>query len=220
MNQPWLFWVGLAGLLLVLVALGPRLLTALVQRLSEAESRRLSHDLRQRLGALNVQRRERGLGPFPSLAQFERLALRYARELTPPGAGGRRTEPYYDGTLDITFEGVVVLGDVQPDPELPGVVHLGEFVQRVDPAAPFLGTVGSGYAWQVHCGIIIYYGSFMQRFAAAPRQVVLNELRETVAHELRHLMDEEEHVPLRNSLVWSDIKEHHRWQRWLEHHGE
>jgi len=219
MNHPWLAWLGIVALLVFLVAVGPRLVAMLVQRLSERETRRLGEDLRRRVRALNLQRREQGLGPFPSLAQFERLALRYARELMPPGAGERRTEPYYDGALDITFEGVAVLGDTRPSPELPGTFHLGEFVQHADTDVPFLGPLGFGRTWRVHSGIIIYYGSFLQSFADAPRAEIIDQIRETVAHEIRHLLDEEEHIPLRNSLAWSDIKEHYHRLRWLDKNG-
>lgn len=205
-------------MLLVLWTLAPRLVAALVRWLAERESRRLGGELRRRLNAVNQRRRELGLQPFPSLAEFERLALEYARQLMPPGAGVRRREPYYDGAVDISFEGIFVLGDVQPDPELRDVVRLGEFVQHTDPDAPFLLGPGTGHTWHVRCGIVIYYGSFLQLFAEAPREQVVAELRETVAHELRHLQDEAEHVPLRNSLAWSDLKQHHRWQRWLQEH--
>ncbi|NPV47216.1 MAG: hypothetical protein HPY69_09675 [Armatimonadetes bacterium] len=218
MDDGWLYWLGLIALLLVLLALAPRLLARLVRRLADVESRRLGRKLRRRLSAVNQRRRELGLEPFPSLEEFERLTVEYVRQLMPREAGVRRREPFYGGALDISFDGVVVLGDVQPDPELRDVVHLGEFVQHAEPGALFLADLGTGHTWQVHCGIVIYYGSFLQWFAEAPREQVLAELRETVAHELRHLLDEEEHVPLRSSLAWSDLKQHHRWQRWLQEH--
>ncbi|MEW6399100.1 MAG: hypothetical protein AB1503_08060 [Bacillota bacterium] len=96
--------------------------------------------------------------------------------------------------------GVIVVPGVGQRPgDPPGVYLLGEY--RVDPG---LGRM-----------IVLYYGSFRRVLGDAPWAQVVEELRRTIRHELRH------HAEHRAGLADLEVEDEWQRRRWREQlHGD
>lgn len=126
-------------------------------------------------------------GNMWSLRRFRREASRLLDEIPSP-------------LLEGLNGGVIVVPGVRRCPDdPPGVYLLGEY--RVDP--------GLG------CMIVLYYGSFRRVLGDAPWAQVVEELRRTIRHELRH------HAEHRAGLAELEIEDEWQRRRWREHlHGD
>ncbi len=99
------------------------------------------------------------------------------------------------------LQGVHVFPEAKPEPGLPGVFRLGEYL---DPGPP--STLGGFEGLGRH--IALYYGSFLQ--VAGPGFDWEEEVFETLLHELRHHL---ESLAGRDDLVQEDLRRLRAWRR-------
>lgn len=211
---------AMAGVLVV-VACAMWLLAHVVEHAVERQTRRRHELIEQARLKLNAERAERGLEPFPTVAALQAAAEQQARTLHPQGLRLSDAANGPEPQAPITY-GVFVVPETIPHPAARQVPLEAEFTWVGDPY--FAGIADEcarqGRHIDANAAIVIFYAALMALYPFAPRQQVMDTVAEIMAHELRHLVDAEEHVPYGRSLARDDDVHNYWWHRRRKGRGQ